>query len=208
MMKKLEEAQYCTISEGARVAAADAYGDKVMTLKDGTYLKLFRVKRLFTSARLLPYSVRFVKAAGKLKKLDVPTLEVIDIYRVDHLNRTAVHYEPLPGHTLRELPGGFTDELARKFGLFFRSIHDKGVYLRSMHLGNVILTPQGEFGLIDIADMSVSKRPLSRRMRLRNFAHLVRYEQDRKAVAARVDSFLSAFEPEFAGKLRPMFESG
>lgn len=191
--------------EGAEVTSADEYGDKVLRLRDGTYLKLFRVKRRLTSARVFPYSTRFVKGAERLRKLDVPTLAVIDAYRVSHLQRTAVHYNPLPGCTLREGAGEMDGDMARKLGAFIKSLHDKGVYLRSMHLGNVVLTPGGELGLIDIADMRVLNRPLPRRLRLRNFDHLARYEQDRKKVAARIDSFLSAFEPGFAEKLRPKF---
>ncbi len=202
-MKQLSEQQYLAMREGADVTAADHYGDKVLRLADGTYLKLFRVKRLFTSARIFPYSSRFVKGAEKLKALGVPTLDVIEIFRINHLKRTAVHYNPLPGHTLRELPVPFDDALAKQFGSFIRDLHDKGVYLRSMHLGNVVLTPEGELGLIDIADMRIFKRSLPDRLRLRNFDHLARYDEDRKTVATQAESFLSAFEPAFAEKLRP-----
>tara|TARA_R110002124_G_scaffold285001_1_gene462984 strand:+ start:1155 stop:1358 length:204 start_codon:yes stop_codon:yes gene_type:complete len=47
-----------------------------------------------------------------------------------------------------------------------------------LHLGNIILTPQGELGLIDISDMRCLNRPLSKRMRTRNYHHLLRYEED------------------------------
>ena len=53
-------------------------------------------------------------------------------------------------------------------------LHEKGIYFRSMHLANVILTPDGTLGLIDISDMKTFHRPL------RNFKHVLRYEQDRQ----------------------------
>ncbi len=37
--------------------------------------------------------------------------------------------------------------------------HEKGIYLRSAHLANVILTPEGTLGLIDISDMKTFHRP-------------------------------------------------
>ena len=60
-MKSLTNEEYLAMRAGADVTAADEYGDKVLLLRDGTYLKLFRVKRLFTSARFFPYG--FIKSS-------------------------------------------------------------------------------------------------------------------------------------------------
>ncbi|HZJ92281.1 MAG TPA: toluene tolerance protein, partial [Thiopseudomonas sp.] len=57
---------------------------------------------------------------------------------------------------------------------------DLGVYFRSIHLGNVVLTPECELGLIDISDMKIFRRPLSKWQRKRNFEHMVRDERDRE----------------------------
>ncbi len=191
--------------EAAEVTAADEFGDKVLHLTDGTYLKLFRVKRWFTSARIWPYSARFVSGVQKLEVLGIPTLKVIEAYRIPSLDRTAVHYHPLPGKTLRELPDGVDEPLAEQLGCFINQLHDKGVYLRSMHLGNVVLTPDGDLGLIDVADMKIYARSLPERLRLRNFQHLVRYQNDRAVIAAHLSGFLAAFTLSLAGKLEPMF---
>ena len=48
-----------------------------------------------------------------------------------------------------------------------------------LHLGNIVLTPAGELGLIDIADLRASGKPIPRHRRLRNLKHLMRDEQDR-----------------------------
>jgi hypothetical protein len=55
-----------------------------------------------------------------------------------------------------------------------------GIYFRSAHLANVSLIPDGTFGLIDISDMKTFHRPLRKRLRLRNFKHMRRYERDRQ----------------------------
>lgn len=177
-MKTLSEQAYQALREGAQVIEADDYGDKVLLLPDGTYLKLFRVKRLISSARLLPYSKRFVRNAEKLKKLGIPTVTVIESFKIPSIKRTAVHYQPLEGTTLRSLPGGLDEAQACQLGAFIRDLHDKGVYFRSLHLGNIVLTPENKLGLIDIADMRISRNPLTNFAAIRNFKQLARYKSD------------------------------
>ena len=203
-MKSLDNKQYLKMRAGADVTAADEYGDKVLLLKDGTYLKLFRVKRLFTSARLFPYWRRFEKNAEALHALGVPTLKVIESIRLPEIDRTAVHYEPLPGNILREVPD-FDARLVSRLGAFIKELHDKGVYLRSMHLGNVVLTPEDELGLIDIADMKVYGGSLRKGLRLRNLHHLWRYEQDRRAISPYQEAFVSSFDAGYREKAARMF---
>jgi hypothetical protein len=203
-MKSLTNKEYLEMRAGADVTAADEYGDKVLLLKDGTYLKLFRVKRLFTSARLFPYWRRFEKNSEALHSLGVPTLKVIESIRLPELDRTAVHYEPLPGNILREVPD-FDVRLVTRLGAFIKELHDKGVYLRSMHLGNVVLTPEGQLGLIDIADMKVYRGSLRKGLRLRNLHHLRRYEQDRRAISLHRQAFVSSFDAGYRDEASRMF---
>jgi hypothetical protein len=59
-MHALGHDDYLRLREGARVVEGDEFGDKVLLLPDGTYLKLFRRKRLVTSAAWKPYACRFV----------------------------------------------------------------------------------------------------------------------------------------------------
>jgi tRNA A-37 threonylcarbamoyl transferase component Bud32 len=202
-VETLTEDAYTHLREGAEVLAADEHGDKVLLLADGTYLKMFRVKRLFTSARLFPYWRRFQVNAEKLAELGIPTLKVKEVYRVPHLDRTAVHYDALPGETLRQVKR-FDADLAARLGEFIRELHDKGVYLRSMHLGNVVLTPEGRLGLIDVADMRVKSSPLSNQLRFRNFHHLCRYTEDRKVIEPFAESFLAAFDDAIVPRYRRM----
>ena len=134
----------------------------------------------------------------------MPTLEVIEVFRIPEIRRTAVHYHPLPGLTIREV-GEIDADLCRKLGVFIKSLHDKGVYLRSMHLGNVVLTPAGELGLIDIADMKIYPKSLSLNMRLRNFHHLCRYTEDVIRISPHFEEFVGAFDEKLQRKLKPLF---
>ncbi len=60
-MKKLSKADFENLIKGSGVLSEDRSGTKVYLLRDGLILKLFRVKRLLSSARIYPYSVRFDK---------------------------------------------------------------------------------------------------------------------------------------------------
>lgn len=193
-MKKLSAIDYLSLTKDAKIIEADGYGSKVLTLADGTFLKLFRVKRLITSARLKPYSLRFVTNVIKLTALSIPTVAVIKVFNIPTLDRSAVHYHPLPGTTIREQPGQIGGDLAHQLGEFIRGLHDKGVYFRSLHLGNIVLTPEHQLGLIDVSDMKTYKRPLSNTQRLRNFKHLSCYPEDNEKIYHAINNFIDGYQ--------------
>lgn len=193
-MQQLALSAYESLRDGAEVLEADRYGDKVLRLADGNFLKLFRRKRLISSAALYPYAQRFGDNAQALQQLGIPCPQTIAIYRIPGIARDAVHYEPLPGDTLRQLiaAGDNGNELRAQLGELIANLHDRGVYFRSLHLGNVVRTPEGRLGLIDIADMKTRRRPLNRLQRKRNFAHMLRYSEDRQWLLADRGAALAA----------------
>ncbi|KAF1054162.1 MAG: hypothetical protein GAK43_01022 [Stenotrophomonas maltophilia] len=200
-MQALDLPAYETLRAGATVLEADRYGDKVLRLVDGDFLKLFRRKRLISSAALYPYAQRFADNAATLSRLGIPCPEVIGVYRIAAISRDLVHYHPLPGETLRQLiaDGRGDTALAASLGRLIAELHDRGVYFRSLHLGNVVQTPDGRLGLIDIADMKTQRQALSKQQRKRNFAHMLRYPNDRgwlleeERRSCFADSYLQAF---------------
>ncbi|MGL1834102.1 lipopolysaccharide kinase InaA family protein [Rhodocyclaceae bacterium SMB388] len=176
-MKTLEHEAYLALREGAEVIEADGRGDKVLLLPDGNYLKLFRRKRLISSAAWSPYAQRFADNVVALAERGIPCPQVIAVYRIPSIERDAVHYHPLEGKTLRQLiRNGLTPEskqaLRAAFNRFVKRLHDSGIYFRSLHLGNVVQTPQGELGLIDISDTRIHRKPLSRYWRARNLRRM------------------------------------
>lgn len=180
-MQILEHDDYVALRADAQVLTRDRYGDKVLALADGTILKLFRRKRLISSAAWYPYAKRFADNARVLAALGIPCPEVTGLYRLPSVRREAVRYRPLAGETLRQLVRAGVDapDLRARLGRFVAGLHASGVYFRSLHLGNIVLTAGGEFGLIDIADLSTGRRALSAARRRRNLRHLVRVAEDR-----------------------------
>lgn len=184
MMRALRHTEYLELREGARVIEADEFGDKVLLLQDGSYLKLFRRKRLLSSAALKPYAQRFADNTGRLARLGIPCPHVLETWRIPSISRDAVHYRPLAGDTIRQLvERGMSDEdaaaLRARLLAFMHRLHARGVYFRSAHLGNIVVTPSGELGLIDVADMQISRFGLGPFRRKRNWRHVLRYQADR-----------------------------
>jgi hypothetical protein len=189
-MQAIDHKTFSSIRDGASVVEADSHGDKVLLLPDGSYLKLFRRKRRLSSAAIWPYAQRFADNTLALQDRGIPCPEVIALYRIAAIKRDAVHYRPLPGQTLRQLiqQADATDNLRARFAEFVAKLHQDGIYFRSLHLGNVVLTPENTLGLIDIADLKCQRRPLSKQQRIRNFQHMLRYSLDKQWLLASADS--------------------
>ncbi len=192
-MQELSNEQFQRWREDAKVLEQDRYGEKVLTLADGTFLKLFRRKSWFSKTLFFPPAKRFAENAEQLTQLGIPCPRVINLYKMQAPYRSVVHYEPLAGDTLRKLLNEESSieqiELFAQLATFITELHDLGIYFRSLHLGNIVLTPDGALGLIDISDMRCLNRPLSTGMRNRNYRHLLRYESDWALVDPGVKTF-------------------
>ncbi|WP_282356092.1 O-antigen ligase family protein [Pseudomonas sp. PS01303] len=183
-VQKLSATDLQQMSLDAQVIEEDGLGPKVLRLTDGSFLKLFRRRRWYTSGSFNPYSERFAVNSEQLRLMGIPTPQVLNLYRLDD-GSSAVHYAPLPGHTLRQVLQSITapavrQALVERFGKFMAQMHEKGVYFRSLHLGNVLVLEDGEFGLIDLADLRVYPSPLSLALRQRNLRHMQRYTVDKR----------------------------
>ena len=184
-LQELGHADFLVMRKGAKVLEADAHGEKVLRLADGSMLKLFRRKRLISSAAWYPYARRFVDNATALRRLGIPVPEIIAGLRIPSIERDAVHYQPLAGVTLRFLIGRGLDaaeekRLKEQLTTFVIHLHGLGIYFRSLHLGNVILTPDGELGLIDFSDLRIYSRALPVFMRRRNIRRMLGISGERE----------------------------
>ncbi|MBP6037327.1 MAG: toluene tolerance protein [Azonexus sp.] len=182
-MISLSAPQYGDLARGCEIIEADGFGPKVLLRPDGTMLKLFRRKRMLSSALLFPYARRFADNCRRLAELGIPSPTVLALYRVGPIERDVVHYSPLPGNTVRQLireglAPGQEDALRSDLGQFVARLHGSGILFRSLHLGNVVLTPTACLGLIDVGDMGIRRGPLPERAILRNFDHLGRYPDE------------------------------
>lgn len=128
-MRVIDYPSYLQLRDNAEVLEADGHGDKVLRLRDGSFLKLFRRKRLISSAALFPYAERFAHNASELARRGIVCPKVLDVLRIPHIQRDAVHYEPLPGQTLRQLDRNDPecgDAVRTQLGELIAALHAKG----------------------------------------------------------------------------------
>lgn len=165
------------------VLEKDSRGPKVIKLADGDLLKIFRSRRTLMG-RLRPDAQRFEKHAQHLRKLGIRTPDINACYWIDPSQRiSACLYRPLEGTPLDKLfhrSREDFDKLLPELATYIRKLHRSGIYFRSLHLGNILRTPENDFGLIDFLDIRFKGRPLGRLLIRRNFQHLQSYLQRRK----------------------------
>lgn len=199
------------LKTGAEVLEQDAHGLKVLRLQNGDILKFFRVKHLISSARLFSHARSFCRNAKRLEALGIPTITIKQLYALPDTINTAVLYRPLNGSILRDIARseGLNAALLKQLGIFVADLHRRGVFFRSLHLGNVVRTDTEALGLIDIADLSVRPWSLFCTERIRNFRHLCRLEEDRALIGHDSWQIFSSAYGEAArlhGRCRPKME--
>lgn len=180
--QQLNQDDYEQLIHSARVIEEDGHGPKVYELADGSMLKLFRQKRLISYSKIYPYAQRFYDNCLELKNYSIQCPKPIALFNIPSIKRHAVHYMPLPGQTIRDLLNN-SDEVSlekirSKLGEFIAFLHRAGIYFRSAHMGNIILTPDEKLGLIDVADLKFIRKSLSESQRKRNFRHITRYKKE------------------------------
>ncbi|OPA95144.1 polymerase [Pseudomonas fluorescens] len=209
-VQNLKPQAFDQLSHNAHVIEADGLGPKVLRLENGSFLKVFRPRRWYTSGSFNPYSERFASNSEQLRTLGIPAPHILTLYGVHHGN-SAVVYTPLPGLTLRQalqsLDSSLRESLIERFGRFVALLHERGVYFRSLHLGNVLLMDDGEFGLIDVADLRIFPSSLRNALRQRNLNHMQRYPQDRSWLFdAHFEQFAKGYasvaSPQATAKIR------
>jgi hypothetical protein len=201
MTSRLSQTDFDTLTHNGTVLEQDGHGIKVVKLADGRFLKLFRLKSWYSSARWYNYAKRFANNAAKLTQLGIATVSACELVDVPHLDRRGVIYTPLAGSSYKDLSRerAITQQEMTDYFAFIAKLHGLGVYFRSLHIGNIIRTPEGGLGLIDIADMRFQRRSLNLWQRRRNFAHLFRYRDDMQHLLAAgketaIDAYLVASE--------------
>ena len=178
----ISTAEFKKLRDGARLLERDYRGEKVLLTPDKHIIKLFYPRRRFTSARIYPYAYRFCNNARQLREKGIITVNCEQL-RHDRANRRhLVTYSLLPGTTLRNRlnESGNRDAYLEKLASYLVTLHAKGILFRSIHLGNILVLENGDYGLIDIADMSIQHGALGLRKRARNFRHLLHDKEDRE----------------------------
>lgn len=196
-MERLSREDFERLVAGARLLESDSRGPKVYETADGRILKLFRIKRRLSSNLWSPFARRFARHAERLRAFGLTRLDVEWFGEVPHLERQAVIYGKVPGTPLRSWLRDASPEEAsdgmRRAAAFIAGVQERGVFFRSFHFGNILVTPEGGFALIDILDVWFKPTPLGLWRRRRNLRHMTRYAEDRAALIRHWDAFRGGY---------------
>jgi Lipopolysaccharide kinase (Kdo/WaaP) family len=182
----------------SEVLEKDSHGVKVLRRDDGRYLKIFRSRRHPLLVRLLPEAQRFAQHAQRLQQMEILTPQILEAVWIDRRNGiSACLYHPLQGRTLEQLYHQDPANLERMIpalAQYILRLHRKGIYFRSLHLGNILHATEQPFGLIDFLDIRFKWFPLGPWQVKRNFAHLRSYLQRRRLVAFPLERLIADYE--------------
>lgn len=167
-------------ASGEIISRHGIYGPKVIRLPDGNYLKVFNPKPGFTKRHFFPKYKSFIHNAEKLNALGIPCVQIKDVYFLSEHQSYAVLYSPLHGTDLRTLAHQHAHQTLENLIPFVVRLHEKGVYFRGIHLGNVLQLEDGRHGLIDVADASFSCGALNIFKRARNLRHMLKNKEDKQ----------------------------
>ncbi len=125
------------------VLEKDSHGPKVVALDNGLFLKIFHTRRHPLLARLRPgtgaspTTRRRLQAQGHAHANDLRA--VLDRPRQ---GLSACLYEPLAGQPFDQLFRETRQEFdaAAATGRLYPQLHQRGIYFRSLHLGNILQT--------------------------------------------------------------------
>jgi hypothetical protein len=175
----MTQAELARLQASGKTLEQDERGIKVTLLPDGNILKVFRLRRFFSSSLVYSNARSFCRNAQRLQQLGVVTVTNCQLFHFAKSTISAVIYQQLAGDTVRDMlrTKEFNTIMAEGLGQFIASLHQKGIYFRSLHCGNIVKTACG-FGLIDIADLKVYPWSLWSNTSKRNFNRLMRYQED------------------------------
>ena len=196
-MRFLTAEKYAALIKGATLLREDGFGPKVYEARDGRIIKLFRVKRWWSSSMLYPYSLRFRRNSRRLQRRGYRCVTVDEIFYSHAVCRHGIIYRKMHGEPLDALLCGQDARGARVFreyAAYVARLHADRIYFRSLHPGNVLLLADGDYGLIDVGDMRFPWFALTLDRRRRNFRHLLRSVEFQEALQHHQgDSFIDAY---------------
>jgi hypothetical protein len=162
------------------IEKADDLGYRKTFHKKNAIIKIFIVRGLISSGFFNTYASRIIKNSLKLKKYDIPSIEITNELVFQYNRRlSGVSYKYIPGTTYRDLSHKITMDMITDLANYISNIHKKGIYFRAMHLGNILLHNKKLF-LIDIAKIHFYPWPLFVFTRARAFRRMIKYQDDIK----------------------------
>lgn len=161
----------------AKILSDSTEGPKVLQQQNGNIIKIFYSSKKWSLPLLLPHALRFHRSAKRLNNANflAPSIKTLAYYPTKKAH--VLTYPEIPGQDFRQLSDN-TPAILEKLPRFLAALHQKGIFYKGIHLGNIILTPKQEIALIDITNVKAYHKPLTLPQRAKNLAHFVYYWRD------------------------------
>jgi hypothetical protein len=196
-MGSITRAELHALEARSRVFARKAGRSKVFEDPDGLIWKAVDTRLHGNFPGFHRQAWRFVRNARRLSRWGIPCPEVVRVLRVDQPDEHVIVYRPLPGDTVRDVlqGGGSREALRRDLAVFIARLHALGLYFRGGHVGNYVLRPDGQLGVIDLQSMWHSAIVPNPVVRAHSFRILFKYPQDRELLGdgGRLGPFVECY---------------
>ncbi|MDG1205015.1 MAG: hypothetical protein P8N51_06550 [Pseudomonadales bacterium] len=151
----------------------------IMLTSKNEIVKFIYPRKKFSKAIFFSQAANFEKNAKALLEKGITGPIVSKTAHCQAANTYYVVYEKLAGEEVRDLCDQSQLQHLTELAHYLAELHDKGIYFRALHLGNVLKLEDGNFALIDIADLKTKSRSLSAFARGRNIAHMFNVSEDK-----------------------------
>jgi hypothetical protein len=152
---------------------------RLMRHNDNQISKIWKRRSKPSSDWIYPYYLRFVRNARKLLVRGINAPNVRSIMKVEKNKLHIVTYDGMSGASVRDILKRNKGMISLKdLGFFIATLHKKGIFFTSLHLGNIIRLDSGDFGIIDVANTHFFVFPLTIHSRARNLSHFLSYTDD------------------------------
>lgn len=171
------------VGAATMLAASSKRGrPRMMMNEKGDILKFFYQRKKLSASRIKPYALRFAKNCKKLLARGIDAVCVKKIYYCPEKQCHVVRYIRIPGKDIRECLASGQSEVLENIPGLLADLHKKGIFFRSVHLGNILQVKEDEFGLVDVANVRFYARSLRASLRARNIIHMFENRDDEEVL--------------------------
>jgi tRNA A-37 threonylcarbamoyl transferase component Bud32 len=148
--------------------------------KDNIIIKLFYPKQTRLSSNTIrPRALRFYKNCQRLLKKGYIAPKILDLQYCKERRIHVVHYQKIAGQDVRYLANNGQIEILKNVSQLIADLHHHGVYIRCIHLENLLYQTTGHCALIDVTDVRFKSKSLNIYTRFRNLKHLFSTREDK-----------------------------
>ncbi len=182
-MKKLSKSEFERFVQEGQVLLGTPERPGLLLTSKQEIAKFFYRRKFISTSLFIPQAERFRSNSIKLKQIGITAPEVSELYFCPEIPVHIAVYQHLKGADFRELCSKSDHRCIDKLPSYIAMLHERGVYFRAIHLGNVLQLEENELALVDITDLTFQSDQLTIFQRARNIAHLFNSLEDKLLLA-------------------------